>query len=171
MSTTDPSPPRRVSYEVPLLGALRESVADLRVMSYSGQGRANKFGISDWNLPANQHFQFGDLRVELPSATVVVETESAGGVGNLVKYWPLLQQGIQTKPLVLFHVYMLGSSGDYIAHRTLWSFLLERMTEDLKARGIVRPDQWDAELATYPKGGSTADVAASFRRLVLEAMG
>jgi hypothetical protein len=46
---------------------------------------------------------------------------------------------------------MLGSSADYTAHRKLWSFLVDRMTEDLAANGIGRPERWDAQLIT-PQG-------------------
>jgi hypothetical protein len=73
------------------LTELRTALADLPVLGVSGQGGTNKFGIAGWDLSALQLFQFGDLRIELRETTLVVEAESAGGVGNLVKYWPLLR--------------------------------------------------------------------------------
>jgi hypothetical protein len=99
----------------------------------------NRFDVPGWNLPTLRRFQFGDFRIELPTTTVIVETESAGGAGNLVKYWPVLRSVVLTKHLVILHVYMLSSDSDYIAHRKLWSFVVERMTEDLAANGIGRP--------------------------------
>ncbi len=56
-------------------------------------GPGNRFGVPGWELLPLQQFQYGDFRIELPATTVTVETESAGGVGNLVKYWPLLRSG------------------------------------------------------------------------------
>lgn len=43
--------------------------------------------------------------------------------------------------LVLVHLYMLGSDGDYNAHRKLWPFLVDRIAIDLKSVGIGRPDE------------------------------
>lgn len=117
-----------------------------------------------------QQFQFGDLRIELPTVTVLVETESAGGVGNLVKYWPLLRSGALDKRLVIIHLYMLTSEGDYMAHRKLWSFLLDRMDMDLNEVGICRPDVWDAHLFTYRKGDPPNDVTAFLRSTVSEGL-
>jgi hypothetical protein len=114
-----------------------------------------------------QQFQYGDLRIELAATTLIVEAESAGGVGNLVKYWPLLRSGKLAKRLVVLHVYMLGSDADYIAHRKLWSFLVDRMTEDLTANGVGRPERWDAQLITYRKGGSLGEVTALLRKTVM----
>jgi hypothetical protein len=99
---------------------------------------------------------------------LLVEAESAGGVGNLVKYWPLLRSGTLAKRLVVLHVYMLASDADYIAHRKLWSFLVGRMTEDLAANGIGRPEKWDAQLLTYRKGDSLDGITASLRNTVME---
>ena len=67
---------------------------------------------------------------------------------------------------MLVHVYMLGSDGDYIAHRKLWSFLVERMTEDLALQGVDRPDRWDARLVTYRKGESPDEVTELLREIV-----
>jgi hypothetical protein len=159
---------KHVSHEAELLKALQESVADLGVTCVRGQGANNRFGISGWELPLLQQFQYGDLRIELAATTLIVEAESAGTVGNLVKYWPLLRSGTLTKRLVVLHVYMLGSNADYIAHRKLWSFLVDRMTEDLAANSIGRPERWDAQLITYHKGGPLNEVTALLRKTVLE---
>jgi hypothetical protein len=63
---------------------------------------------------------------------------------------------------------MLASEGDYIAHRKLWSFLVDRMAIDLKSVGIGRPDEWNAHLFTYRKGDPPDDVTA-FLRMTVEA--
>jgi hypothetical protein len=157
-----------VSHEAKLLTALRASIADLGVAGVSGQGPANRFGVNGWELQPSQQFQYGDLRIELAATTLIVEAESAGGVGNLVKYWPLLRSGTLAKRLVVLHVYMLGSDADYIAHRKLWSFLVDRMTEDLTANGVARPERWDVQLITYRKGGSLDEVTALLRKMVME---
>jgi hypothetical protein len=89
-----------VSYEAELLTALQASIADLGVASVQGQGAANRFRVNGWELSPAQQFQYGDLRIELAATTLVVEAESAGGVTNLVKYWPLLRSGTLAKRLV-----------------------------------------------------------------------
>lgn len=159
---------KHVSHEAELLNALQTCLADLCVAGVHGQGAANKFGVNGWELLPLQQFQYGDLRIELAATTVIVEAESAGGITNLVKYWPLLRSGTLAKRLVILHVYMLGSNADYIAHRKLWSFLVDRMTEDLAANGIGRPERWDAQLITYHKGGSLDEVTALLRKTVME---
>jgi hypothetical protein len=159
---------RRVSHEAELLTALQASIADLGVAGVRGQGAANRFAVNGWELLPPQQFQYGDLRIELAATTLIVEAESAGGVGNLVKYWPLLRSGTLAKRLVVLHVYMLGSDADYIAHRKLWSFLVDRMTEDLAASGVGRPERWDAQLCTYRKGGPLDEITALLRKMVME---
>ena len=166
--TSGSEPAKRASHEGALLALLRNVVSDLDVECITGQGGANRFGIEGWGLSGLQQFQFGDLRIELPTSTVLVEAESAGGVGNLIKYWPLLRSRSLTKRLVLIHVYMLGSEGDFIAHRKLWSFVVDRMTVDLQAVDVRRPDQWDPHLFTYLKGVPPDDVMALLRITVAE---
>lgn len=162
---------RRISHEAALLALLREAlVDDLGTTGVSGQGANNRFSIAGWDLSASQQFQFGDLRIELPRSTLVIEAESAGGVGNLVKYWPLLRSGQIKKPLLVVHVYMIGSEGDYSAHRKLWDFLAERMNEDLGSVGVQRPSQWDARLFTYRQGNSPTEVI-SFLKEALASQG
>lgn len=161
-----PGPAKRISHEGELLAHLRDALADLGVECVTGQSANNKFGIDGWGLSVIQQFQFGDLRIEVPNMTVLVETESAGGVGNLVKYWPLLRSRALDKRIVLIHLYMLGSDGDYIAHRKLWSFLVDRMETDLNSVGIHRPDEWDTHLFTYRKSDPPDDVTAFLRMTV-----
>lgn len=82
----EPSPRPRLAHERLALEALRAAIDDVAdVEVFSGQGGGNRFGIEGWELAPRQEFQFGDLRGETPAATIVVEVESAGGVGNLVK--------------------------------------------------------------------------------------
>ena len=166
----EPNLPGRVSHERELLAILRVAVADLPGQCVSGQGSTNRFGIDGWDLSGIQQFQFGDLRIEVPGATVLVEAESAGGVGNLVKYWPLLRSRRLEKRLILIHLFMIGSTGDYIAHRKLWSFLMERMTLDLASVGLSRPDDWDGYLFTYRKGSHPDEVTTFLRNTVREAI-
>ena len=164
LGTTPSEPARRVSHEAAVLDILTESLADIPgAIFIRGQGRDNRFGIDGWALSPLQLFQFGDLRIELPSATLVVEAESAGGVGNLAKYWPLLRSGALQKRMVLAHLFMLGSDGDYIAHRKLWEFLVECMTHDLQQVGVVRAEHWDARLFTYRRGEPLDDLQVFLR--------
>jgi len=139
---------KRVSHETELITELQRSIADLHVPVFSGQGAKNKFDVLGWELPLSRQFQNGDLRIEAPTTTVIVEAESGGGVTNLVKYWPLLR------------------SGDYIAHRKLWSFLVDRMAEDLTSNSVGRPERWDAQLATYRKGEPLDEVTTLLRRTI-----
>lgn len=124
-----------------------------------------------WDLPTNQRFQFGDLRIESDDATVVVEFESAGGVTNLVKYWPLLLKREQPKRFVLAHVFRIASANDYIAHRHLWEFVIERMREDLEARGIPWGKGWEARAFTYPADAIDVTELAKFVRSSLDGRG
>lgn len=79
----------------------------------------------------------------------MVEVESAGGVGNLVKYWPWLRERTDATPLVIAHVFRLTSDNDYSAHRRLWLFLIERMREDLELRGVRWGVAWRADIFSY----------------------
>ena len=83
-------------------------------------------------------------RYEGSGVRVVIEVESAGGVGNLTKYWPLLAAGtLADKRFVLAHVYRLGSANDYVTHRNLWEYLRSKMCADL-------PEiDWEARQFTY----------------------
>jgi hypothetical protein len=113
--------PARTSYERIAVDSLVQALTGLpEAQLYRGQGRGNRFAVTGWEMTKNQQFQFGDLRVETPRATIVVEFESAGTVTNLVKYWPLLTANRLAKRFVIVHVFQLGSEADYIAHRRLW---------------------------------------------------
>jgi hypothetical protein len=166
-----PDPPpkaKRVSHETAVLEALCAALADFPIEGVSGQGGENRFGIEGWELSKLQEFQFGDLRIELPHTTVLVETESAGGVSNLAKCWPLLHSGVLSKRLVLAHLFMISSAGDYLAHRRLWEFLVDRMAADLDSVGLIRPDHWEARLFTYRSGDPLDDVIHLLRINVMD---
>ena len=72
-------------------------------------------------------FQFGDIRIETPKRTIVIEIESWGpGLGNLLKYWPWLKglSGTQpAKPLVLIHIW----GGSY----PTWKIVYELLEKEL----------------------------------------
>lgn len=113
-----------------------KAVAERLGLAYSfGQGGGNRLPIQP-----NVYFQFGDLRVELPHCTVVVEVESAGGVTNLVKYWESLETRRVEKPIKLLHVFLQKSVNDYEAHIIVWRFLAAQMQRSLGS-------QWEAHCA------------------------
>lgn len=94
---------------------------------------------------------------------MVVEYESAAGVTNLVKYWPLLASGSISKGFIIVHVFQVGGEGDYLSHRLLWAFLADRMTVDLARQGIERPSAWEAKLFTYRRGETAPDAVRFVR--------
>ena len=68
--------------------------------------------------------QFGDIRFETQSRTIVVEIESAGGISNLLKYWPYLLGKTQRKPkkpFIFVHLY----NTKYPTHSALWHFFVD----------------------------------------------
>jgi hypothetical protein len=159
--------PARISHEKAALESLERTLEGITgIQVFRGQGGGNRFGPSGWELTVGQQFQFGDLRVETPRATVVVEVESAGGVGNLVKYWPLLAGGALPKRFVIIHVFQISSTGDYIARRRLWGFVVERMRADLEQRGVEYPGAWDAHLFTYRSCEPLTEAATLLRQAV-----
>jgi hypothetical protein len=79
----------------------------------------------------------------------VVEVESGGGLTNLVKYWPMLAHELSPKRFALAHLFMVSSEFDYIAHRKLWEYIVERMRNDLGARGCLWEVNWAAQVFTY----------------------
>jgi hypothetical protein len=134
------------------------------VKIFRGQGGSNRFSVPGWTTAANQAFQFGDLRVETPRATVVVEYESAAGLTNLVKYWPLLRSEQRpAKRFVIVHVFQVASPGDYLSHRLLWDFMVERITADLSAHGLQWPLHWEARSFTYRRGEAARDAIEFIR--------
>lgn len=150
--------PTRVSHEKLALSRVAEALAEAADATItSGQGAGNRFDVPGWALTPLRQFQFGDLRIETPRCTVVVEAESAGGVTNLVKYWPMLRAQ-PTKRFILDHLFKLGSDGDYIAHRMLWDFLVARMRDDLAGAGVRWADDWEARLFCYREPEETADL-------------
>jgi len=102
----------------------------------SGQGGSNRLAIQK-----SVYFQFGDLRVELPRCTVVVEVESAGGVTNLAKYWECFESRRVEKPIKLLHIFLQKSANDYEAHMLVWRFLASQMEQRLSS-------QWELHCAT-----------------------
>ncbi|MCL4426649.1 MAG: hypothetical protein M1553_14695 [Firmicutes bacterium] len=139
---------------------------------HTGQSLENRFDVQGWNLSPHQRFQYGDLRVEHPAVRVVVEIESGGGVTNLVKYWPLLTEKRDPKHLLIVHVYRLSSKSDYIAHRRLWDYLIDRMREDLIRRCKIRwPQDWEAHLFCYRDGAGVNEVVDHIRQALLAGYG
>ena len=110
--------------------------------------------------PATTH----EERSPIPSrATVVVEYESAAGLTNLMKYWPLLRSEQRpAKRFVIVHVFQVTSPGDYLSHRLLWDFMVERMTADLLAHGLQWSLHWEARSFTYRRGETAATRSTSF---------
>lgn len=139
----------RVSHERLVVDILREQVEDIASpKGIYGQSVANRLRIPEWGLSLAQGFQFGDLRYELPDKTIVIETESAGGLTNLVKYWPYLRRK-PDKFFALVHLFEIHSPNDYIAHQRLWAFIVDRMREDLDALGVKWSLDWVAFLRCY----------------------
>ena len=101
---------------------------------WSGKGGGRWFAPADWQLTGMRQFQYGDFRLETPELVAVVEIDTAGGVTNLVKYWPYLKTrppALAGRRFRLAHLFALGSTNDYATHLRLWDFLAERMREDL----------------------------------------
>jgi len=146
-----PSQPQpRKSYEAEAIQALSDLVGTTPTVPTSGMGLGNRIAPAAWGLPPRQAFQFGDLRYVTDHCWVVVEFESAGGVTNLVKYWPMLDGELDERRFVLIHVMRIGSEQDYVAHRTLWHDLAHRMLST-----STRAHPWEAHLVTY--GHPSAD--------------
>jgi hypothetical protein len=153
----------RVSFEKATVDALLSAVGpppDVAV--YRGMGAVNRTVPDGWTLSALQSFQFGDLRLESSTVRVVVEVESAGGVTNLAKYWPLLGSSLRDKRFVLIHLFMMSSRGDYLAHREIWTFLRDRMRADLRDRCALEwGEGWTAEMLTYGPGSDSDGIATA----------
>jgi hypothetical protein len=123
-------PVTRQKIEAELLRTFIEVVQRRGLTHTMGQGANNQVPIK----PPRVYFQFGDLRVELPSCTLLVEVESSGGVTNLVKYWEIIETCRVDKPVRLLHLYRQKSINDYEAHLVIWRFLSEKMKEALGSR-------------------------------------
>ncbi len=127
----------RTNFESPVIALFDAVALRLGLRSFSGQGGTNRLPIA-----GNVYFQFGDLRVDVPSGHVVVEVESGGGLTNLVKYWQCLDSGLIKRPVRLIHLFRQVSANDYLAHIKLWHFLENLMRQELGAR-------FEAALFTY----------------------
>ena len=119
----------RTNHEAAALERFRALVQERNITAFSGQGIDNRICIE-----RNVYHQFGDLRVELESCTLIVEVESAGGVGNLVKYWESYEKKRLTKPMKLLHLFRKKTTNDYEAHRVVWEFLAATMRQTLGER-------------------------------------
>lgn len=161
-----PVTPARYSHELAAIQRLQAMIeAPAGVETSSGTKPSNRLAVDGWDLVPRQYIQFGDLRYQSDALTVVVEVESGGGVGNLVKYWPLLRGTLGDTPFYLLHLFQLGSENDYIAHRKLWSFLTDQMRADLEQRGRPWGTRWAAEIGTYRRTSIDADMQEYARRL------
>ena len=138
----------RQNTETLALAPFRALAEELGLTHISGQGGTNRLPIRP-----NVYFQFGDLRVELPRCTIVVEVESGGGVTNLVKYWECFASQRLEKPIKLLHVFLQKSANDYEAHLVLWRFLAAQMAESLGSK-------WEAH-CTVARGTSEQELAAA----------
>jgi hypothetical protein len=165
VESSEATSPPRISYERLAVDAATAELATIPgVEIHRGQGGSNRFAVPGWSTSTGQAFQFGDLRIETPTATVVVEYESAAGLTNLIKYWPLLaSESRLAKKFVIVHVFQIGGPGDYLSHRLLWEFMAERMTVDLSMRGLQRSLHWEARLFTYRRGEIAEDAITFIR--------
>ena len=161
-----PPIPAKYSHEraaIDRLQALIEVPSGFEV--HSGTKPSNRLAVDGWDLVPRQYVQFGDLRYQSEALTVLVEVESGGGVGNLVKYWPLLRGSLGDKPFYLLHLFQVGSDNDYIAHRKLWSFLKDQMRADLEQHGRPWGRRWWAEMGTYRRASIDIDMQGHASRL------
>lgn len=108
---------------------------------FQTQRAGNRIPIS-----GNVYYQFGDLRVELPEFTLLVEVESSGGgTTNLAKYWECYSNQRlpkPMKPIKLIHLFRHVSPNDYEAHMMVWRFISEKMHLEL-------PSLFEAKLFKY----------------------
>lgn len=131
---------------------------DLGVPFLRGQNNGNRLPIAD-----RVYFQFGDLRVEQPGGTVVIEVESSGGVTNLAKYWESIASQRLNKPVRLLHLFRQKSENDYASHLVVWRFLASRMEESLGSR-------FECKCMTYRDGSpeSLGPAVALFKQWLRE---
>jgi hypothetical protein len=139
----------RVSHEAFALARFQE-IAGLHGHSVqSGQNSSNRIPIN-----GAVYYQFGDLRVELPHVTIIVEVESSGGTTNLAKYWECYEFGRLTKPMKLLHIFRQKSVNDYESHMVIWRFLSNKMHAALGRR-------FEGRWLTY-QDGSQASLEPAF---------
>ncbi len=160
-----PEPLNRRDIEAECLCTFERVLNDLGLeVNGRGYGANNRFDPG-FNLVGQQRFQYGDLRVVLEDRIVVVEVESAGGLTNLVKYWPLVQSS--TKPILLLHAFGQCSANDYLSHLRLWDFIWARMRSELWA---CAPPAMYAQRFQHVHDDPTGlqAVALAFRRCLTE---
>lgn len=150
----------RTSYERQAIEEVRAALGDrVMVEPSSGMGGFNRLAPDSWELTVMQRFQFGDLRYENDRTRVIVEVESGGGLTNLVKYWPMLGAELNDKRFILVHLFKIASKSDYIAHRKLWDYIVERMQRDLDHRGCRWTRDWHARMFTYGHESAPTGIA------------
>lgn len=158
-------PSLRKNIEAESLRAFEAILADLKLpVDGRGYGAANRFDAG-FNLVGQQRYQFGDLRVMQEDRIVVVEVESAGGLTNLVKYWPLAES--TTLPIFLIHAFGQSSINDYLSHLLLWDFAWEKMRSEIWAD--AKPSLFARRYNyshTDPEG--LVEAACDFRRCLTE---
>jgi hypothetical protein len=115
----------RTSYEKKALEPFEAILHRHGLSGFSTQRKNNRI-----ELDARAYFQFGDLRVDTEHRHIIVEVEH-GGVINLVKYWPCLEDDLIEKPITLLHLYRKNTRSDYASHQQLWKFLNNKMQEQL----------------------------------------
>lgn len=130
----------RVSHEAFALTHFRELAEAHGLTVSSGQHSANRIVIN-----GGVYYQFGDLRVELPDRTLIVEVESSGGTTNLAKYWECYESGRLKKPMKLLHIFRQKSANDYESHMVVWRFLCGKMHAALG-------DRFEGRWLTYQDG-------------------
>lgn len=134
----------RISHETFALLRFRELAETHGFATSSGQNAANRIPIN-----GGVYYQFGDLRVELPDRTLIVEVESSGGVTNLAKYWECYESGRLEKPLKLLHIFRQLSINDYESHMVVWRFLCGKMQAALGER-------FEGHWLTYQNGSQSS---------------
>lgn len=158
-------PPKRRDIEAECLATFDHVLAELGLQAGGrGYGAGNRFDPG-FELMGQQRFQFGDLRVVMQDRLVVVEVESAGGLTNLVKYWPLAQS--LTPPILLLHAFGQCSANDYLSHLRLWDFVWGKMRAELwrhpEPRLYARRFQY-----VHDQPAGLRIVAEAFRRCLTE---
>lgn len=147
------------SHESIALERFEQVARDLALPFSRGQGASNRIPIAERG--AGVYYQRGDLRVELPESTVIVEVESSGGVTNLAKYWECFEAGRLTKTVHLLHLFRQKSTNDYASHIVVWNFLAAKMSR-------VLGDRFTARLMFYRDGDLTTldDAVVAFKDMV-----
>lgn len=93
-------------------------------------------GLRQWGNPlpcpdTTCTFEFGDIRIETPTHTLLIEIEGEGqgaSLVNLLKYWPWLKGEAgnpPTKPVVMFHIW----AESWPTHKVLWRRLKRELLD------------------------------------------